>query len=294
MFEETIWIVDEAKLYPHLTKALDEGKATVHDGVAYWAEGSGRTGVIQHLPFKEAPAEAMSHAVGAMQATTVAVAAVSTMVILAALIIQTRYLAGKLEKIQATADEIAKDVHGQNVLFYMDKATEYMGAMESTRTLLQDRSLAMEIGDIAATLIPSMVGRRNQMLSLLRNVLSFSESGDVSHRHFELITNFAISMLEIMPIGIHLEYLLACRVGKLRLGEHLLADGATRYTAERENLRGFMNRVHQKFVLGQLDREGVHALNNVKARVKAMLAANEPSYLLRLQRNKTAPLPHAA
>ncbi len=30
----------------------------------------------------------------------------------------------------------------------------------------------------------------------------------------------------------------------------MLADDAKRYDAERENFRGFMNRVHQKFVLG--------------------------------------------
>tara|TARA_Y100000815_G_C13095340_1_gene407267 strand:- start:25 stop:195 length:171 start_codon:yes stop_codon:yes gene_type:complete len=55
MLQDKIWVVDETKLYPKLIEAMSEGKAVIHDGVAYWAEGSGNTGVIQHLPFTRIP-----------------------------------------------------------------------------------------------------------------------------------------------------------------------------------------------------------------------------------------------
>jgi hypothetical protein len=48
---EKIWVLDETRLSSEFVKAYTEGKAAIHDGVAYWAKGSGKTGVIQHLPF---------------------------------------------------------------------------------------------------------------------------------------------------------------------------------------------------------------------------------------------------
>lgn len=95
---ERIWILDESKLNKTLVDALAEGKAVIHDGVAYWAEGSGKTGVIQHLPFKEATVKSVEEAIKTAQMTTVIATAASTCIILGALIIQTKYLAAKLDK----------------------------------------------------------------------------------------------------------------------------------------------------------------------------------------------------
>ncbi|WP_137823533.1 hypothetical protein [Pseudomonas sp. D(2018)] len=290
MFQDKIWVVDEAKLYPKLIQAMSEGKAVIHDGVAYWAEGSGSTGVIQHLPFKETAVQSVEEALKLAQATTVIATAVSTGIILAAIVVQTRYLAGKLDKIQETVDVIAKDVHAQNIVFYMDKITEYVGHVEAARTLLKDRSLAGEIRDVAIPLLMTLAGKRNQVLSFVDNILSFARSSkDVTPRHFELIANFTQMMLDLMPFGIHVEYLLSSRIGKLRLAEQVLLDGAERFSIALECYRGFMNDLHRDLVRGQLgDRANVY--QSIESRAMKLIKSEENKILLSLPTGRAAPL----
>ena len=230
MLQEKIWIVDESKLNQNLIQAMSEGKAVIHDGVAYWAQGSGKTGVIQHLPFKETSFQNVDEALKTAQTTATIAAAVSTGIILAAIVVQTKYLAVKLDKIQSTVDEISQDVHAQNVVYYMDKITDYVGHIETARTLLKDRSLANEITELTLPLLTTLSGKRNQVLSFIDNIIELANSDkDVTPRHFELITHFAQMMLELIPFGIHVEYLLSARIGKLRLAEHILMDGSERF-----------------------------------------------------------------
>ncbi|MED5595386.1 hypothetical protein [Janthinobacterium sp. P210006] len=288
MLQETIWIVDQAKLKPVLIQALAEGKATIHDGVAYWAEGSGGSGIIQHLPFKESAAMSVEEALKMAQATTVAAAAVSTGIILAAIVVQTKYLAKKLDKIQATVDVIAQDVHSQHIVFYMDKISEYVGQVEAARTLLQDRSLAEEVRELAIPLLTRMAGKRNEVLSFIDNILALANtSKDVTPKHFALITNFAQLMLDIMPAGIHIEYLLCARIGKLRLAEHLLLDGAGRYNDGLQIFRSFMNDLHREVIRGGAgERSDVY--RSVEANAMQLFKSEHGKMLLSLPAGRAA------
>ncbi|MCK9619130.1 MAG: hypothetical protein M0R47_01195 [Methylobacter sp.] len=289
MFQNKIWVVDEAKLYPKLIKAISEGKAVIHDGVAYWAEGSGQTGVIQHLPFKETVVQNVEEALKMAQATTVIATAVSTGIILAAIVVQTRYLAAKLDKIQETVDVIAKDIHAQNIIFYMDKIAEYVGNVEVARSLLKDRSLAEEIHELAYPLLTTLASKRNQVMSFVDNILSLAKtSPDVSPRHYELIVNFAQMMLDIMPVGIHIEYLLTSRIGKPRLAEHLLLDGAEQFNGALGVYKNFMNELHRDLVKGQIgNRKSVYQA--IESRAMQLIKSEENKILLSLPTGRVAP-----
>lgn len=288
MFQDKIWIVDEVKLYPELVKALSEGKAVIHDGVAYWAEGSGKTGVIQHLPFKETIAESVEEALKIAQTTTVIAVAISTGIILAAIAVQTRYLTAKLNKIQETVDVIAKDIHMQNKIFYMDKITEYIGYIEFARTLLKDRSLSDEIQELASPLLTQLASKRSQVMFFIDNILNFAKStSDVSEKHFELILNFVQMMLSIMPFGVHIEYLLASRIGKPRLAEQMLIDGAARFNDSISLYKNFMNDLHRELIKGQLgERKGIY--QQIESQAKLVINSEENKILLSLPMGRIA------
>lgn len=288
MLRGKIWVVDEAKLYETLVQAMSDGKAVIHDGVAYWAEGSGSTGIIQHLPFKETAVRSVEEALKLAQATTVIAAGISTAIILAAIVVQTKYLAAKLDKIQGAVDAIAQDVHAQNIVFYMDKVTEYMGQVEVARTLLKDRSLAEEIREMAIPLLMSLAGNRNRVLSFLENILGLAKaSKQVTPKHFELIANFSHMMLELMPMGIHVEYLLSSRIGKLRYAEEILIDGSERYTATLDAFRSFMNDLHRDVVRGGAG-ERLKAYKAIEARAKQLLDSEHNQLLLSLPTGRIA------
>jgi hypothetical protein len=285
-----VWVIDESKLSKTLSDALSQGNAVIHDGVAYWAEGSGKTGIIQHIPFKEAMLESVEEAIKAAQMTTVMAAAASTCIILGALIVQTKYLAAKLDKIQVTVDEIAKELHSQNIVYYMDKITDYIGGVEVARTLLRDRSLAHEIREIAFPLLAASAAKRNHALSFIHNVLNLvRNSDDLTNKHYELIINFAHMMLEIMPIGMHTEYLLASRIGKPLLAEQILLDGAERYQNAMNIYKGFLNEQHRSLIRGSIgNKAGV--FHRIEKKAENLIKSDENRLLLSLPFGRVAKL----
>jgi len=285
---QKIWVLDESKFNEALVDALSEGNAVIHDGVAYWAEGSGQTGIIQHLPFKETAYKSAEEAIKAAQMTTMLATAASTCVILGALIIQTKYLAAKLDELQVTVDEISKDVHSQNIVYYMDKITDYIGGIEFARTLLRDRTLADEISDVAYPLLAQVASKRNHVLSFIDNILNLaSNQRDITERHYELIVNFAHLMMEIMPTGIHTEYLLTARVGKPRLAEQILVDGADRYESAMLAYKNFMNGQHKELVRGTIG-DRARAYKSIERKVESLVNSNDNKLLLTLPEGRMA------
>ena len=285
---EKIWVIDEAALSDKLREALASGKAVIHDGVAYWAEGSGKTGIIQHLPFKETAIKSAEEAIMAAQMTTVIATAASTCIILGALIIQTKYLAAKLDRIQSTVDEIARDLHAQNIVYYMDKITDYIGGIEVARTLLKDRSLVGEIREIAYPLLASAAAKRNHALSFIDNILNLARNtNELTNKHYELVINFAHMMMELMPLGIHTEYLLASRVGKPRLAEQILLDGTQRYDAAMNQYKGFLNEQHRALIRGSIG-DKADIFHRIEHKAEQLIGSQESRLLLSLPLGRMA------
>ncbi|MCG7602076.1 hypothetical protein MHM84_20245 [Halomonas sp. McH1-25] len=285
---EKIWVVDESALSEKLIRALAEGKAVIHDGVAYWAEGSGQTGIIQHLPFKETLVKSAEEAIKAAQMTTVIATAASTCIVLGALIVQTKYLAAKLDKIQSTVDEISRDLHAQNIIYYMDKITDYIGCVEVARTLLSDRSLVDEIKDIAYPLLASVAAKRNHALSFIDNILNLARNtNELTDKHYELVVNFAHMMMEIMPLGMHIEYLLASRVGKPRLAEQILLDGAKRYDGAMNLYKDFLNEQHRALVRGSIGGRA-EIYHRIEHKAEQLIGSQENRLLLSLPTGRIA------
>lgn len=278
--------VDWSALKPELVKAINEGKAIIRDGVAYLPNGK----IIQHLPFKEVMMPDIAEAIKVVQATTMVAAAVSTGIILAAIVVQTRYLAAKLDKIQETVDDISKDVHAHNILFYMDKITQYVGHVEVARTLLKDRSLSNEIHELAYPLLTTLASTRNQVMSFVDNILILANSSsDVTPKHFELILNFVQSMLDILPAGIHIEYLLTARIGKLRLAEHILLDGEERFNAALNIYRAFMNDLHRDLIKGEIgERKSVY--QSIEKHATQLFNSQENKIFLSLPMGRMTPM----
>lgn len=217
------------------------------NGVVYWARGSGHTGAVQHLPFvpvnvqdasKLMETAQMLHA--AQHAQMLAVG-ISTGVIVGAIVIQTMYLARKLDKLQNAIDLVSEDVHAQNIVFYMNKIADYFGAVESARMYLIDRNLKEEVGDIAPAALVDLATRRNQLVSFIDNILHFAKSESLSPRHYELIIDFVSLVLDMLPKGIFVEKELFAFVEKYGLCDLLLERAGARYVELVETYRDWCN-----------------------------------------------------
>lgn len=279
---DKVWVLDEEAFSEELIKALSEGKATIYDGVAYWAKGSGKTGIIQHIPFKETAVKSVEEAINTVQMTTVMTSALSTTFILGAIIIQTQYLARKLDKIQETVDEISREQYTQNIVFYLDKVTEYIGGIEFARTLLGNRAAAGEIKEFAYVLLPSLVSKRNHILSFVDNILNLVKDTNIGEKNYDLIVKFSHLLLEILPQGIHTEFLLSCRSGKPLLGEEILIDGQRRYDGALGVYKSFLNDQYKALVKGNLPKDRKSTFESIEAKAKALFTSKENKLLLSL------------
>ncbi len=246
---DTLFRIDWSSVAPEVVKGLQDGTMRVSsaNGVAYWARGSGSTGAVQHLPFVQANVSNASNLMesakllqAAQQAQMVAIG-ISTGVIVGAIVIQTMYLARKLDKLQKTIDLVSEDVHSQNIVFYMNKIADYFGSVESARIYLLDRSLKEEVRDVALPVLADLSIRRNQLFSFIDNILQLAKSDALSQRHYELIIDFVTLALEMLPKGAFVEKELYVFIEKYGLAELVIEQAETRYLNLLSTYKGWCN-----------------------------------------------------
>ncbi|NYE28535.1 hypothetical protein HDE78_001487 [Rhodanobacter sp. K2T2] len=295
MFDK-IWIVDVSQLNATLLAALGQGKAAIHDGVAYWAAGSGRTGVIQHLPFIETTQDmASKQLMSSVQAltssanlTTILTAAASTSIIVGVIIVQTRYLAGKIDEVRRAVGQVSQKIDEQNTVFYMERIASYLGDLETCKFLMSDRQVSADSMDLITTMLPKLMSARNQNLGFIANLLTFADDQSVSLEHVHALTRFVQAMLDVIPSGIHLEYLMAARAEKIVLGEEILADGSRRYTEALDGYRTYLNALHKRVVAGK-GADRAELLTTIEAEATALFHSESNKALLQAPPIKAAP-----
>lgn len=194
---------------------------------------------LKEVAFDPEKLNEISKLIQASHATQMAAIGLSTTIIVGAIVVQTMYLARKIDKLQETMDLISSDISAQNILFYMEKLSKYFGAIESTRVLLLDKSLVSETQDIAANLISQLSIERNEVLSLIDNLISFADQ--LTDRHLEQMLDFITMVLDIMPKAIYLESQLCDRYGKFKLSEHLMRENTKRYNHTLQQYRNWCN-----------------------------------------------------
>jgi hypothetical protein len=305
---DKVWTLDPNSIKPELIEALQKGQAAIYDGVAYWAKGSGKTGVIQHLDFIESRPENVkqileqlqtaasatqniAQSVQAMQNVLVATQVLSSVVIVGAMVVQTQYLGRKLDAIQDTVDEIALSQHEQNLVFYMDKIGDYMGSVEYTRSLLHERAMAAEIHDVAAPLLAHLGSKRNHIASLVDNIAGYvkaSASERSESKHFKLMLDFIHLLVDILPGALHAEHLLAARIGKPGLAQSILWNGAQKYEQVLGSYKGLMNQLNREMVSGALGQQGERVFMEYKPKLLELIESPINQMLLFKQQAKIA------
>jgi hypothetical protein len=286
--EQTVFVLDEERLTKDFIEAYNAGKVTIRDGVGYWAKGSGNTGIIKHLPFKEAPYEGVKEALKKAQLTNVLTTAASTSVILGAIVVQTRYLASKLETLQEQVDVIAQDQHSANIVFYLEKVTSYAGLIASARTLLIDRNVIDECMDVASSLLASLLIQRNQILSFVDNLLSYAGGIEVSPRYYNLVVNFVQAILDVVPSAAHLEFLLSDRMGRFGLSEILLREAREGYERGLLAYKSFLVESKNSIIKGSFLLERKQVFDDIEEQALLLFNSEMNAALMRLPEGKVA------
>ncbi|WP_299807802.1 hypothetical protein [uncultured Shewanella sp.] len=153
-----------------------------------------------------------------------------------------------------------------------------------------NRYLPLLFSHCFLSLLATSAAKRNHALSFVDNVLNFARnSDDHTNKHYELIINFAHMMLEIMPMVMHTEYLLASRIGKPQLAELILLDGAERYQNAMSVYKGFLNEQHRSLILGSIGNKA-EVFHRIEKQAENFIKSDENRLLLSLPLGRVAKL----
>lgn len=226
---EKIFVFDEAKFSDLLNYARENGLATIRDGVAYWKESSGKSGIIQHLPLKEvsvASSEQLSTISANLQSTVVGTSLISTGVLLGAIMLQTIYLTKKINQLRNSIDDIGKDVTSLYVINYMTHLSEYAGMIESAKVILKNQSKS-EVLDIASVLLTNIACKRNEISLLIPNLISYADK--LTDKHLEALLDFIMLVLDLIPNFVYVELTLSDRYEKFNYTNDILDQSKSSY-----------------------------------------------------------------
>lgn len=249
------FMFDWSEVKPEVIEGILNGKVDLRDGVAYWLNQNGIKVIAQHMPLKEVMVdnskglEAVIRPLQAAQNIQLAATAISTGLIVGAIVVQTMYLAKKIDKLQDKVDLISQDINSQNVLYFMGQMSEYFGVVESARVLLLDKALSEESVDIATIYQAQMAVKRNELLSLIDNLVSFVDSA--SERHAVLMFDFINTMLDLLPKSIFIEKELYDRYGKFKMADHILETASLRYDSVLDKYKLWCNDSIKNIVSGK-------------------------------------------
>ena len=180
-----------------------------------------------------------------MQTTIVAAQAISTATLMVAMVIQTQILSKKIEDVKQCVLKVSQDIREQNILFYADKTSEYLALLQTFKLLLDNGTPLTDVNQLANNTLSSSIQLKNHLISFIGNLLSLVQSQKISsQQHVELIMQFIQQMMEILPIGMHLEFILSHRLNQNEFSQVLIEDSHRQYLGLMSQYRTYLNEIN--------------------------------------------------
>lgn len=262
-----------------LLEAIANDQVIFRDGVAYWKKGLENVGIIQHIPLKEVSSvsiESFIQGLGSLQSTLqttiVAAQAISTATLMVAMVVQTQILSKKIEAVQQCVLKVSQDIKEQNILFYTDKTSEYLALLQTFKLLLDNRTPLTDVNALANNTLSSSIQLKNHLISFIGNLLSLVQSQKISsQQHIELILQFVQQMMEILPVGMHLEFILSHRLHQNEFSQVLIEDSHRQYSCLMNQYRNYLNEINNGLKEFRIKQEQVPFFEKIRLPAKNLI-----------------------
>lgn len=262
-----------------LLEAIANDQVIFRDGVAYWKKGLENVGIIQHIPLKEVSSvsiESFIQGLGSLQSTLqttiVAAQAISTATLMVAMVVQTQILSKKIEAVQQCVLKVSQDIKEQNILFYTDKTSEYLALLQTFKLLLDNRTPLTDVNALANNTLSSSIQLKNHLISFIGNLLSLVQSQKISsQQHIELILQFVQQMMEILPVGMHLEFILSHRLHQNEFSQVLIEDSHRQYSGLMNQYRNYLNEINNGLKEFRIKQEQVPFFEKIRLPAKNLI-----------------------
>lgn len=273
---DKIFSYDIENFSKELLDAIAKDQVIFRDGVAYWKKGLEHVGIIQHIPLKEINAvgiENFIQGLSSLQTTIVAAQAISTSTLMVAMVIQTQILSRKIEAVQQCVLKVSQDIKEQNILFYIDKASEYLALLQTFKLLLDSRTpLITAVNQLAVNTLSSSIQLKNHLVSFIGKLISLVQSQKISSsQHIELIMQFVQQMMEVLPIGMHLEFILSHRLNQNEFSQVLIENSHRQYSDLMNQYRNYLNEISNGLKEFRLKQEQVPFFEKIRLPAKNLI-----------------------
>lgn len=279
---DKVFSYDVEKFSKELLEAIENNQVIFRDGVAYWKRGLENVGIIQHIPLKEVSTvgietfvQGLSSLQSTLQTTIVAAQAISSATLMVAMVIQTQILSKKIEAVQQCVLKVSQDIKEQNILFYTDKTSEYLALLQSFKLLLDNRTPLTIVNQLANNTLSSSIQLKNHLISFIGNLLSLVQSKKISsQQHIELIMQFIQQMMEVLPIGMHLEFVLSHRLHQNEFSQVLIEDSNHQYSGLMNQYRNYLNEISNDLKEFRIKQEQVPFFEKIRLPAKTLIQSS--------------------
>ena len=255
--------VDVSRVSAHVLEGLKAKTMTLSasNGNVYWAADSGKTGIVAQLPLVPVSAQELEsaeqllqigRAVQGAQAAAVTATAVSTAVVVGAIVVATAYLARKIDTVERAVKGVALTVDQQDRREYLDRMSDYTGAIQAASELLQSRAPQGEMASQAELRLDDLARSRHQLLVFIRGLPQLVESPEqTTQAQYELALQFMLGMLDLIPAALAVERELCLAANKPALARSRINDAGPQFRDVLESFRQWCEGQYRRLALGQ-------------------------------------------
>ncbi|SDI58899.1 hypothetical protein [Variovorax sp. OV700] len=266
------------------TKTMD---LSYTNGMVHWATGSGRTGIVAHLPMipvspKELASAEQLLQVGKLvrgaQFASVAATATAAVVVVAVVVAATIYLTGKIDKVENAIAEVAHSIGQQDRREYLKYFEDYAGAVRSAQVMLNSRVPVSEISRMAELRLDRLSEARQQIFGFVRGLQSLYGSSQPNQAQYALAIGFMIEVLDLVPAALIVERELCLAAGMPGMAQRYREQVSREIRRELESFREWCDAQYRQLALGHGGFPDVLAEN--RDRLKALFGSSAHDILL--------------
>ena len=272
MITNEIFTIDWNEVPAEIVEALNSGRAGIFNGVARSTENYA---IMKHMPFKPVQMDSIRDLAqvaqqgqalaGAVQMTV----AISTAVTVGAVVLCTAYLASKLRELDSKIQRLDARLHGQNLIFYAEKAATYFAAVEATRELISTAELVEENRDLVGQSLSRLSGQRHETMAFLGNLCHLFDHLPDEDRGMAL--DFFHASLDFVPKAVLVESQAAYRLERFRLGDHVRKSAQRSYEECLSEYRSWGNGLLNKLTRGEVSRSNPQVLLDRLSEAKSLI-----------------------
>ena len=141
--------------------------------------------------------------------------------------------------------------------------------------LLDNRTPLTIVNQLANNTLSSSIQLKNHLISFIGNLLSLVQSKKISsQQHIELIMQFIQQMMEVLPIGMHLEFVLSHRLHQNEFSQVLIEDSNHQYSGLMNQYRNYLNEISNDLKEFRIKQEQVPFFEKIRLPAKTLIQSS--------------------